>query len=179
MERETERETDRQKRVKERRTEKERGRKKCVGCRDGVGTACSAPDLLVGLCKLYPFSRENMWWLNWRPPPSLFSSSVCCRLLFFRSAPSIFETPLHLSSRLILLSIYIPLFYEVVSLFGHTIITPILSIHHFSVLHLNLLLLCLCISLPPTPLPRLSPSPQLCYFLLCMEDAFSLWSLGK
>lgn len=32
---------------------------------------------------------------------------------------------------------------------------------------------------PTTPLPPLSPSPQLCYFLLCMEDAFSLWSLGK
>lgn len=57
---------------------------------------------------------------------------------------------------------------------NHNNSSPILSIHHLSLLHLNPLLLCLYISLTP-----LSPSPQICYFLLCMEDTFSLWSLGK
>lgn len=135
-----------------------------------------------GFLQIISLTRENMWWLNWRDPPPPFIS-VCCRL-FFLLHPS-FRPPSmssHLSLHvvlLILLSILIPLFCCFPLWSHHKNSSPFLSIHHLSLLHLNPLLLCLYISLPPTPLLSLSPSPQLCYFLLCMEDTFSLWSLGK
>lgn len=74
--------------------QKERGEeKKSIGCWDRVGTACSAPDLLVGLCKLYPLRGKICGGWTGEDPLLFFFSSVCCHLFFFRSAPSIFQAP--------------------------------------------------------------------------------------
>lgn len=83
-----------------------------------------------------------MWWLNWRPLPPCppFSSSVCSHLYSFSGE-------LHSSFRSLqstclppYLPIFMPVFNEVVSLYGHTIITPVLfcpsstiPMHYFDV----------------------------------------------
>lgn len=124
-----------------------------------------------------------MQWLNWKgPPPTthfIFLFCLCNSGVLHLSFSPRFVCFLRFLCRR---SRYLFLFLNCAALFsfnGHTIITPVLflSIHHLSLRRLNPLLLCLYISLPPVV--PLFLYPQLCYFLLCMEDTFSLWLLGK
>lgn len=139
---------------------------------------------LVALGKLYPLREENMWWFNWRgPPPLPPHTSSFSSVYVFQECSICYSVPiLSVSSRFFVITFDIYSFFKLHrSVFlhwsHHNNFSPFLSIHHLSLHLLNPLLLGLYISLPPVV--PLFPYPQLCYFLLCMEDTFSLWSLGK
>lgn len=124
---------------------------------------------LVGLCKLYPLQKENMWWLSWTGPPSpppqlphpnssLHLSAVLCS---FAGAlhPSV-RPPLEIFPFLslqvfflILLLISFPVFISCLSIFPlrsrQNNSSLIWCSHQPSLHHFNPLLLCLYISLPP------------------------------
>lgn len=135
---------------------------------------------LVALGKLYPLREENMWWFNWRGPPLLPHTSSFCSVYVFQECSICLSVPISLRFFAVAADIY-SFFKLHCSVFlhwsHHNNFSPFLSIHHLSLHLLNPLLLCLYISLPPVV--PLFPYPQLCYFLLCMEDTFSLWLLGK
>lgn len=141
---------------------------------------CSRP--LLGLCKLYPLRGKICGGWTTENPPLKSPSAVVC---FCRDCSTCLSDPFQrprvflfiassLSSQCSFLCLWscFPLW------FHHNHSCPNLSIHCCSLLHLSPLLLCLYISLPP-PFPPLFSSPQLCYFLLCMEDTFSLRLLGE
>lgn len=101
-----------------------------------------------------------MWWLDWRGPPPphplFFSSSHLYLPSFISFSVSIHLSDPPLSSRLPLIFVIHP---SVLSRrfplwSNHNNSSPILSIHHLSLLHLNPLLLCLYISLPPSLPPH-------------------------
>lgn len=104
-----------------------------------------------------------MWWLDWRGPPPhptppphrlFFSSSHLYLPSFTPFRVFIFQTPFSL--RVFLLSLwFIPLFYRAVSLFGQTIITPVLfcqfitSLSSISTLYFYVFISASLPSLPP------------------------------